>query len=214
MSRSRLLIATHNISKLREFRALLAEVPADICSLRDFPGVTSEDETGATFEEVATHKAEQACRSTGLISLADDSGLEVDALNGEPGIYSRRFLGEGVSDAERNTEILRRLQDVPPSGRTARFVCAIAIAIPQHPAQVVRGVCEGIIAETPRGDNGFGYDPIFYLPELGRTVAELSPEEKNQVSHRGRAARAAAQFLRHCVTTQGMHAVAFRPSSP
>ncbi len=190
-----LLIATHNPDKLREFREIFAELPLVLVSLGDV-GVTVEvEETGSTFEANAILKARAYGAATGLLTLADDSGIEVDALGGEPGVLSSRFAGPNTSGEKRNHILLERLAAMLPSQRTARYRCVIAIAIPDNGIEIVEGKCEGVIASAPRGAGGFGYDPIFYLPELGRTTAELSSAQKHEISHRGRAAREARKVL-------------------
>jgi XTP/dITP diphosphohydrolase len=152
-------------------------------------------ETGVTLEENAALKAKVYAQASGLLSLADDSGLEVDALCGEPGVFSKRYAGEGASDEERNLHLLGKLAQVPWEKRGARFRCVIALAMPRGRLELCQGECQGIIAFEPRGEGGFGYDPIFYLPELGKTMAELTLEEKNKISHRSMAAQKALQVL-------------------
>ena len=191
-----LLVATRNRGKLRELASLLSDVPMKLLSL-DEAGVEGEiEETGATFEENAVLKATAYARSSGLTTLADDSGLEVDALGGEPGVRSARYAGPDADDAARVRRLLNKLREAPTGGRQARFRCAIAVASPNGSARTFVGECEGVIADAPRGRNGFGYDPAFLFPETGRTMAELSSEEKDAVSHRGMAARRAAAALR------------------
>jgi XTP/dITP diphosphohydrolase len=191
-----LLIATHNTGKVREYAQLMADLPLTLLSLSDIGIAWNIAETGETFEANAQLKAEGYCRATGLLTLADDSGLEVDALQGAPGVYSARFAGEGASDAARYQLLLERMRAVPDDQRQARFRCVIAIAHPNQPTQYVIGVCEGFIAHEPRGVNGFGFDPVFWLPQHNQTMAELSPDEKNRLSHRGQAALRAAAVLR------------------
>jgi XTP/dITP diphosphohydrolase len=191
-----LLLATTNQHKIDEYRAIFSAIPFQICSLQDFRIETDVEETGSTFAENAELKALTYAKLSGQLSLADDSGLEIDALNGAPGIYSARFAGRDTSYEERFRLILAQLKDVPVEQRTARFVCAITIAEPSGYHRTVEGVIEGVIADAPRGENGFGYDPIFCVPELGKTTAELPPEQKNRISHRGRAAQLASALLR------------------
>lgn len=191
-----LLLATTNQHKIDEYRAIFSAMPFQLRSLRDFRIETDVEETGSTFAENAELKALTYARLSGQLSLADDSGLVIDALNGAPGIYSARFAGRDTSYEERFRLILAQLKDVPVEQRTARFVCAITIAEPSGYYRTVEGVIEGVIADAPRGENGFGYDPIFFVPELGKTTAELPPEQKNHISHRGRAAQLAAALLR------------------
>jgi XTP/dITP diphosphohydrolase len=191
----KLLIATHNRGKLREYRQLLADLPIAVVDLSDV-GITEEvPETGASFAENAVQKAVAYAELSGLWTWADDSGLEVDALGGEPGVYSARYGGPAASDVDRYHLLLQRMADVPPGQRSARFRCAVAIAIPGGQVQVAEGSCEGEIAYRPHGEHGFGYDPIFHLPARGLTMAELSSADKNQISHRAHAARAALLIL-------------------
>ena len=198
----RLLIATHNRGKLIEYRDLLAGLPFDLVTLDDVGIRDDIAETGATFAENARLKAVAGARQSGLLTLADDSGLEVDALAGEPGVRSRRYAGENATDAERNAFLLSKLRAVPSGARTARFRCVIAIASPRGTIGQAEGMCEGEIAFEPRGTNGFGYDPLFYFPERGATMAELPNAEKNRVSHRARAAQGAVKILRHLAHAQ------------
>ncbi|MBO8141774.1 MAG: RdgB/HAM1 family non-canonical purine NTP pyrophosphatase [Firmicutes bacterium] len=167
--------------------ALLAGLPARVVDLSAFPGAPEVEETGSTFAENARLKAEAAARHTGLWAVADDSGLVVDALGGRPGVLSARFAGPGATDEANNRLLLELLASVPPERRTARFVCAIAIAAPGGRTWVDEGVCEGLVAMAPRGDGGFGYDPLFVVAGLGKTFAELSTGEKNRISHRAKA---------------------------
>jgi XTP/dITP diphosphohydrolase len=192
----KLLIATHNPGKVREYRELLAGLPLDITYL-DAEGVTFEvDETGQTFEENAVLKARAYAAATGLWTWADDSGLEVDALGGAPGVHSARYAGPGASDADRYHKLLDALTGVPWDRRTARFCCVVALCLPEREQVVTTsGQIEGLIAFGPAGTNGFGFDPVFYIPDGGQTMAQLPAETKNQISHRGLAARAAAQAL-------------------
>ena len=195
MKKPRLLVASTNQGKLREYRRLLAGVPFDIIGPADV-GIDAEvDETGATFEENAILKATTLCAASGLPTLADDSGLEVDALEGEPGVRSARYAGENATDADRVKFLLKKLKRVPEGYRSGRFRCIIAVALPGGRVELFNGECSGEIALAPKGDKGFGYDPVFYLPELGKTMAELPMELKNQLSHRSRAAARAKVFL-------------------
>lgn len=195
----RLLIASTNPGKVAEFRRLLSNLPLEVSGLENLPAPPhAPAETGQTFAENALLKAQYYFSHTGLLALADDSGLEVDALGGAPGICSARYAGENATDAERLAKLLDELQDVPDEQRTARFRCAIALVgvIEVAPEkQVFEGVCEGLITREPRGVNGFGYDPVFFDQQLQRTFAELQPEEKAARSHRGRALAAALEFL-------------------
>jgi XTP/dITP diphosphohydrolase len=190
-----LLLATTNRHKLKEFRAIFADLPFHLLSLNDLKLDMDVEETGMTFAENARLKALAYAQASGMLTLADDSGLEIDALGGAPGVYSARFLGPDVSYEERFRYILGQLQGLPMERRTARFRCVIVLAEPSGYYRSVTGVVEGVIADAPRGEYGFGYDPIVLIPELGKTMAELTPEEKNLISHRGRAARLARVLL-------------------
>ena len=193
---AKLLIATHNAGKLRELAEILGGIPYRLLSLSDVGIDTDVEETGLTFEENATLKAETYRDLSGLPTLADDSGLEVDALGGEPGVLSARYAGENATDADRVALLLQNLADTPPEKRTARFRCVIAVAAPGQKTRLFDGACEGLITNEPRGDNGFGYDPVFLVSGEGLTMAELSSERKNAISHRAIAARKAARDLR------------------
>jgi XTP/dITP diphosphohydrolase len=201
-----IVIATTNQGKLAELGSLLGDVPVALVSLRevlDPAPVLNED--GDSFEANARSKAEQACRATGMVVLADDSGLEVDALEGRPGVRSARYAGEHATDAKNNDVLLRELGGVPPEQRTARFRCVLALATPWELGAVrsVEGVCEGSIGLEPRGTHGFGYDPLFLVDGCqGRTMAELGASEKNALSHRGRAARAMRTVIAELVRAQ------------
>ena len=191
---TKLLVATNNKGKLREYRQLLGDLPLELTSPQE-EGIELEvEETGGSYRENAILKATAYARASGLLTIADDSGLEVDALNGEPGIFSARY-GNLPGDEERYRLLLRRLEGIPWPKRTARFRCVIALAWPGGETRTFEGVCEGVIAFEPVGKHGFGYDPVFYLPELGRTMAQLTPEEKNRISHRARAAAQLKRFL-------------------
>jgi XTP/dITP diphosphohydrolase len=188
-----LVLASSNEGKLRELRVLLADLPVQVLGVSDVLGrVLPVDETGSSFEENAILKASAVCQATRLVSLADDSGLEVSALGGRPGVRSARFAHERANDAENNAALLRALEHVEPPARTARFRCVLSLATPYSPhVKCVEGSCTGLIAEAPRGSGGFGYDPLFLVEgHAGRSMAELSELEKNAVSHRGRAVRA------------------------
>jgi XTP/dITP diphosphohydrolase len=190
-----IVVASRNPGKVREIRALLADLPVEVESLLDHPEVPAIAETGVTFTENSIQKACAVAEATGRLALADDSGLEVDALDGAPGVYSARFAGPNATDSERNARLLELLAEIPAERRTARYVAAITIASPEGEVRSTVATCEGVITDEPRGTNGFGYDPLFLVPELGRTMAELSPEEKNRISHRGRALRQARELL-------------------
>lgn len=188
------VIATHNQKKLRELARILEPLHIHAVTGRELGvSLTEPEETGATFEENAYIKAACACRETGLPAIADDSGLEVDALGGAPGVYSARYAGEGASDADRNRKLLEELVGVPAEKRGARFVSAVCCVFPSGESLTVRGECEGTIGFEPKGDGGFGYDPLFLVGD--KTYAQLSDEEKDAVSHRGRALRAFAGKL-------------------
>lgn len=192
-----LLVATRNDGKLEELRQLLGDVPLDLHGLADFPCVVAVSETGDSFIENASLKAAGYAKQTGLLTLADDSGLEVHALGGAPGVLSARYAGERSSDAERTTKLLSALSTFPAPRRTARFVSAIAIA--NGEGQILNisvGKCDGHIDFAPRGSQGFGYDPVFIPIGYDKTFAELKPASKNQVSHRARALLSAREFLR------------------
>jgi XTP/dITP diphosphohydrolase len=193
---NKLLLATNNKAKVREYKSLLQGIPYEIVTLAEQGITTVVDEVGGSLEENARIKATALAAESQLLSLADDSGLEVEALGGEPGPLSARYAGEGASDIERINYLLARLKDVPREERVARFRCVIAVATPDKVAEFCSGECRGLIALEPRGDQGFGYDPVFYLPQLGKTMAELPLELKNQVSHRGQAARKAGELLK------------------
>jgi XTP/dITP diphosphohydrolase len=190
-----LLLATRNQHKLDEFCAIFSDLPMELLSLKDLQIEMEVEETGTTFVENAKLKANAYAQASGILTLADDSGLEIDVLGGAPGILSARYLGRETSYDERFRKILEQLNGLPLDQRSARFRCAIALAEPSGYTRVVEGVIEGVIADAPRGKNGFGYDPIFFVPELGKTLAELTPEHKNRISHRARAARAARVLL-------------------
>ena len=190
-----LLLATSNQHKLEELRAILSDLPFKLFSLQDLQVDMAVEETGATFAENAELKARAYAQASGMLTLADDSGLEIDALGGAPGIRSARYLGRETTYEERFRRILAQLNGLPVDRRTARFRCAIALVDPSGSTRIVEGVIEGVIAAMPSGKNGFGYDPIFFVPELGKTLAELAPEQKNRISHRGRAAQAARILL-------------------
>ena len=194
-SRPLLVLATLNRAKGRELAALIDDVPFEVRALGEFPGATLPEETEDSYRDNALLKARAAAGLTGAWVLADDSGLEVDALGGAPGVLSARYGGSGLDDAGRCTLLLEALAGVPPEKRTARFRCVVAIVDPAGREHLAEGVVEGLIAEAPRGTGGFGYDPVFVYPPLGRTFAELLPSEKARVDHRGRAVRAARRIL-------------------
>lgn len=185
MKRIPLVMATRNKGKTEEIRALLADFPVEIKNLADFGTTPATDEDGETFEDNAVKKARFTAKILGLPALADDSGLMVEALGGAPGVRSARYAGENASDEENNAKLLQELES--SENRNAAFACVIALAVPWGPALVYEGRCEGIITKKGVGNQGFGYDPVFYYPPLDKTFAQLSTEEKNRVSHRGRA---------------------------
>ena len=191
----RLIFATGNENKMKEIREILEGLPVQILSMKEAGIEADIVEDGLSFEENALIKARAVCKLAGEMVLADDSGLEVDYLNKEPGIYSARYMGEDTSYRIKNKNIIDRLEGVPDEKRTARFVCAIAAVFPDGRELVTRGTIEGIIGYEERGENGFGYDPIFFLPERGCSTAERPPEEKNSVSHRGNALRSIKALL-------------------
>ena len=193
--RAKLLLATSNQAKVGEYRSLLQSLPWELVTPAEQGITTRVSEVGDSLEENARLKATLLAAESQLLALADDSGLEVDALGGEPGRFSARYAGEGASDRDRVSYLLSRLEGVPWQKRSARFRCVIAIATPEGEVEFCSGECRGVITFEPRGEQGFGYDPIFYLPELDKTMAELPLEVKNQVSHRGQAARKVYQVL-------------------
>ena len=192
----KIIFATGNKNKMREIREILSDLGMEILSMKE-AGIDKEiNENGKTFEENALIKARTVAEDTDAVVLADDSGLEIDYLNKEPGIYSARYLGEDTSYEIKNQALLDRLSGVKKEDRTARFVCAIAAVLPDKREFVVRETIEGYIGEKPAGTNGFGYDPIFYVDEYGCSTAELSEKKKNEVSHRGKALRAMREVLK------------------
>lgn len=197
-----LLIATHNRGKLAEYAELLRELPVELVSLDDLGIAFEVEETGATFCENALLKARAYAEASGLVTVADDSGLEVDALEGAPGVFSARYAGAEATDQQRYERLLEELADVPKPQRKARFRCVIAVAWPDGRRAFTEGAIEGEIACAPRGEHGFGYDPVFYLPRQRRTMAELPPEAKNRISHRAVAARALVDLLARCLAEE------------
>ena len=191
----KIVFATGNQGKLREIQEIMADMDVEIISMKEAGISVDIVEDGTTFEENAMIKAKAIAEYTDAIVMADDSGLEIDYLNKEPGIYSARYLGEDTSYDIKNQALLDRMESVPQEKRTARFVCAIAAVFPDGDVQVVRETMEGHIGYSIEGENGFGYDPIFYLEEYGCTSAAISPEEKNRISHRGKALKAMKNLL-------------------
>lgn len=192
---AKIILASNNQNKVAEVKEILKDKNVDIISLKDAGIDIDVEENGTTFEENALIKARAVCRLTGSITMADDSGLEVDYLDKQPGVYSARFMGHDTSYDIKNKAIIDKLDGVEGDARSARFVAAIAVVFPDGRELVTRGTMEGLIAKEQAGDNGFGYDPIVYLPEYGMTSAQLSPEEKNKISHRGRALKKMAEEL-------------------
>lgn len=199
MNNLELLIATNNAHKLREIREILSGPTVTLRTVSEFPLLPEVIEDGDTFSENALKKSRACFQFTGLLSLADDSGLEVDALNGRPGVYSARYSGRTHDYPANNRKLLEELRSVPPDKRTARFHCVIALTglnrAKQPVERLFHGTCEGIILSEERGANGFGYDPLFFLPEYGKTMAEIEPEQKNRISHRANALSKLRCFL-------------------
>ena len=195
----KIIFATGNEEKMREIREILALLPVEVLSMKEAGIQADIIEDGKTFEENAVIKAKAIAQLSEEIVLADDSGLEIDYLNGEPGIYSARYMGEDTSYRIKNENLIQRLEGVPDEERTARFVCAIAAAFPDGTVLTTEGTVEGRIGYEEKGENGFGYDPIFYLPEYGCTTAQLTEEKKNEISHRGKALRKMVEKLRERV---------------
>ncbi len=187
MELKKIVFATGNKGKVKEIQMILADLGVEVTTMKEEGIFVDVEENGTTYEENAMIKAREVAKYTNAIVMADDSGLEIDYLNKEPGIYSARYMGEDTSYRIKNGNLIDRLAGVPDEKRTARFVCAIATVLPDGRELTTRGVIEGRIGYEERGENGFGYDPIFYVPEFGKTTAELTEEEKNMVSHRGRA---------------------------
>jgi XTP/dITP diphosphohydrolase len=192
---SKLLLATTNRGKINEYLSLLKGIPFELVTPVEEGIHIDVEENYDSMVENATHKAVTFANASGLIALADDSGLEVDALGGEPGVRSARYAGEGASDSQRIEFLLDKMKDIPEENRSAYFKCVIAIALPSGNAEICSGECRGIISFEPRGDNGFGYDPVFFIPGLDKTMAELIPEVKNKISHRALAAQKAYRVL-------------------
>lgn len=199
----KLVIATNNRNKITEIRGKFASVASlELAPLDEFPGAPDVVEDGTSFRENAFKKAREIARFTGYPSMADDSGLVVDALDGRPGIFSARYGGPGASDTDRNQKILGEMKGVPAGRRSARFVCVIAIVFPDGRSWHAEASCEGAIAESMIGSHGFGYDPIFLLPDIGKTMAELPLDEKNRISHRAKALEKAREIL-ESLSSQG-----------
>lgn len=191
----RIVLATNNTHKAQEIKNILSDLKAEILSLKDFPPYVIPEETGKTFEENALIKAREAFKHTNTISLADDSGLEVEVLDRSPGIMSARFAGPGCTYKDNNIKLLNLMKDVPDEKREATFRCVVAIVFDLKEIKIVEGEVKGFITKEERGDLGFGYDPVFYYPPLGKTFAQLRPDEKNKVSHRSIAFKKAQEVL-------------------
>lgn len=192
----KLLIATNNPGKLREYQEILADLPVELVSPVDVGLALDPEETGSTFKENAIIKAQAFAQASGLLTLADDSGLEIDALNGEPGVYSARYGNTAKKDHEgRYRLVLEKLADTPAEKRTARFKCVVALAAGEAVVGTADGAVEGVITFAPKGEGGFGYDPVFFVPEFERTMAELTSAEKNSISHRSRAVHTAMPMI-------------------
>jgi XTP/dITP diphosphohydrolase len=190
------VLATHNPGKVREMLELVRDLPLRVYTLDAFPQIADLSEDGLTYTENAISKALTVARLTKRVTIADDSGIEIDALQGAPGPQSRRFLGDGASDAQRNVRILKMVAGVAPPARTARYRAVVAVATPDGTVRTFEGTCEGELATAPRGAHGFGYDPIFVVPAYGKTMAQLPPAVKNRISHRARAVTAARPYVR------------------
>ena len=191
----KIVFATTNAGKTKEIKEILADFDVEVVSMKEMNITADIEENGATFEENSLIKARAVSKLTGLPALADDSGLEVDYLNGEPGIYSARYLGRDTDYDYKNNYIIKKLKDAKDEERSARFVCVISLVLPDGREFVKKGVMEGRIGYEIKGENGFGYDPIFFLPEYGKTSAEISAEEKNKISHRGKALSAMKELI-------------------
>ena len=197
-----LVLATRNRHKREELAALLGDLDIRIHAMDEFPDVPDVIEDGETCEANAIKKARSISEATGLLAVADDTGLEVDALDGRPGIYAARYAGDHATYEDNWRKLLRELTGVPRDQRTARFVTVAAIVFPEETVQVATGHLDGLIAETPAGDHGFGYDPVFFVPELGKTLAEMSSLDKNRISHRAKAFAQVRNLLQNRLTTQ------------
>jgi XTP/dITP diphosphohydrolase len=191
------VLATRNRGKIEEIKEVLTDVGLLIYSLNDFPGATRVEEDGRDFRENALKKARYTVHFTGKLAVADDSGLEVDALGGKPGVFSARFAGEMATDRENNRKLIEELEGLPQEGRGASFCCVLALVEPSGQEIVIEEECRGLIVHQERGAGGFGYDPLFFFPPLNKTFAELTREEKKRVSHRGKALKKLREILRH-----------------
>ncbi|BCB05039.1 XTP/dITP diphosphatase [Bacillus sp. KH172YL63] len=195
----RVIIATKNRGKAKEFQHMFAPYGYEVQTLLDLPHIEDVEETGETFEENAVLKAETVAKELNALVIADDSGLAIDALDGRPGVYSARYAGLEKSDEANMEKVLSELQGVDEADRTARFHCVLAIAGPDMETKTVTGLCEGVILTEKRGTNGFGYDPIFYVPSLQKSMAELTDDEKSQISHRGHALKKLGKLISELV---------------
>lgn len=193
---TKIIFASKNKGKIKEANEILKDFPYEVISMSEAGVDIDVVEDGETFEENAMKKAAEIMRITGSVAMADDSGICVEALGGKPGVYSARFAGEDSTDQQRNEKLLEMMKEVPTGQRDAKFVCVIAVAFPNGKHFTVRGECSGEIAAEPKGENGFGYDPIFYVPEFKMTTAQMNPEQKHQISHRGRAMQKMKQELK------------------
>ena len=201
----KILLATQNRGKVKELQELLSGEDIEVLSLGDIDNWEEVEETGSTFAENAAMKARVAAQRTGLVSLADDSGLEVDALQGAPGVYSARYAGEPKDDERNNDKLLKELEGVSEEQRTARFRCALAVVSPTGEEFLTEGIVEGRILNERRGKEGFGYDPLFYLPDFGRTMAQLNLSQKNKISHRAQAFRQVVPILKELAQEKLAH---------
>lgn len=193
--KKRLVLATGNKGKISEMKRILDEFHIEVISVKELENMPDVKEDGATFFENSRKKATEIAKAAGMFALADDSGLEVDALQGRPGVYSARYSGENATDLSNNEKLLEELKNVEESNRTARFKCVMVAASPEGKIISSEGSCEGVIANSMKGEGGFGYDPLFYVPAFGKTMAELSPDEKNSISHRGEAVKKIMELL-------------------
>lgn len=193
--KKQIVLATHNKGKIAEIQAIMRDFHIDVLSMRDIPDIPEVEEDGDTFFDNALKKAREIATATGMMALADDSGLVVDALHGAPGVYSARYSGEDATDEKNNMKLMEEMKDIPDFRRTARFQCVMALYHPNGEWISTQGVCEGMIARKPSGSHGFGYDPVFFVPKSGRSMACLEQEEKNAVSHRGDALRKLRKML-------------------
>lgn len=193
--KKQIVLATHNKGKIAEIQALMQDFNMEVLSMRDIPDIPEVEENGDTFLDNALKKAREIAEATGIMALADDSGLAVDALHGAPGVYSARYSGEDANDEKNNIKLLKEMKDIPDSRRTARFQCVMVLYHPGGEWISTEGVCEGMIAREPSGSHGFGYDPVFFLPEQGCSMARLEQEKKNAISHRGDALRKLRKML-------------------